>query len=93
MNSETKIAKAEIRLKVKDIQLSKLQEQLHLRDDLLNIARRAMNDNQNTQNLSDNRIMTIEQILYDSKHLFEPLNSGKNNGGEQSARKPYASQN
>lgn len=88
LTTETRFQKAEIRLKVKDIQLAKLQEQVALRDKLLNEARQLMQDN--GKQLDDDKIMTLEQILYNSKYLFEPLSSSNQGGGDKAVRRGFA---
>ena len=49
LNQETKFTKAEVRLKLKDVQIEKLQEQINLRDSMLTEAKIVMQGNDISQ--------------------------------------------
>lgn len=65
MDSETRWQKGEIKIKIRDIQINKLKEQLIFRDDLLDEARRMMKSAGMNQDLEDDRIIQVEDIIYD----------------------------
>ena len=92
MNAETKFNRAEIRLKIKDIQIGKLQEQIQFRDELIDEARKIIRDTSAgpPTSLTDDRILTIDQVMYDNKAIYESLNTNRNqnlNTGTSSPRR------
>lgn len=90
MNSETKFSKAEVRLKLKDVQIQKLQEQLQIRDGVINEAKKLVDRSELPGTvLRDDRIMTIDQVMYDNAYLYEPISKNKAgiNSGKESPRK------
>jgi hypothetical protein len=65
MELDTKWQKSEIKLKIRDIQINKLKEQIMFRDDLIDEARKMMKSAGMNQDLEDERIVQIEDIIYD----------------------------
>lgn len=80
MELDTKYQKAEIRLKIRDAQINKLQEQIVYRDELIDEARRALKSaGLEANTLHDERILNVQEIIYDHKTIFD-------NGGLTSHR-------
>jgi len=72
MEFTRKEQKADVQIKVKDIQLSKLHEQIKIRDEMLDNARRTMDHEGVEYELEDPRILTLQELLSDSSS-FPPI--------------------
>lgn len=64
MEIDTKFQKAEIKIKIKDLQINKLKEQLMYRDEIIEESRAIMGQ-ADLKDIRDDRILQIDQIMYD----------------------------
>ena len=68
IETNTKYQKDEIKLRIKDAQISKLKEQVMFRDELIEEAKRLIKTSGINQNLQvANRIVPLEDIIYENQ--------------------------
>jgi len=67
IETNTKYQKEEIKLKIKDVQLNKLREQIMFRDELLEEARHLLKSAGNSNQLQNNRILPLEDIMFENQ--------------------------
>lgn len=79
MEIDTKFQKAEIKIKIKDLQINKLMEQLKYRDEFIEESRQIMGQ-ADLKDIRDDRIIAIDQILYDNS-LFDSSARDERRGG------------
>ena len=81
MDQQRKEKKAENELKLRELQLSKLQEQIMYRDKLLENARAVFEQEQlSAEQLDDPRILELDEMISDPSY-FPPIHSyGKATG-------------
>ena len=72
LEQQTITQKADIKLKMKDLQIAKLQEQIEYRDQVIEEAKRIMKEVGIDNELVDDRIVELEDIVYDHGSLFNP---------------------
>jgi ribosomal protein L25 (general stress protein Ctc) len=70
LDFDTKFQKAEIKIKIKDMQINKLREQIMYRDELIEESRNIM-EQADLKELADNRILHLDQIIYDHHGVFD----------------------
>ena len=75
MDIDTKFQKAEIRNKIKDLQISKLVEQINYRDGLIDEARKIMNQADLNAEIADERIMHPDHLIHDNSEVFNNVGS------------------
>ena len=85
--------KTDVKLKIRDAQINRLKDQIVFRDDLLSEARTMLNTGEGSK-LQDNRIVPIEDIIFESQILVLPPatvipTSSKINQGSQSPGRNY----
>lgn len=92
MELDTKYQKAEITLMIKDAQINKLQEQIVYRDELIDEARRVLKSaGLDEGRIRDERILGVEEIIYDHKTIFDPANAASHRGSDSQLRnQPHA---
>ena len=65
MDSDTKWQRGEIKIKCRDMQINKLKEQIMFRDELIDEARQMLKSAGVNQRLEDDRIVRVDEIIYD----------------------------
>ncbi len=73
---QRKEQKAELQLRLKEMQLSKLSEQLKYRDDVIGNARKKLG-NEGAADIDDPRIIQVEELVAQTSSFLPPIN---NNG-------------
>lgn len=82
---DTKNQKQEIQLRIKDTQIYKLKEQIIFRDELIDEARRYLKSAGINRELVDDRIIEVDDLIYDT-NLGQGARPGDNNGGQSNLR-------
>lgn len=72
LEQQTITQKSDIRLKMKELQIAKLQEQIEFRDQMIDEAKRIMKEMGINNELVDDRIIELDDIVYDHGSIFNP---------------------
>ena len=72
MEQQTLTSKSDIKVKVKELQIAKLQEQIVYRDEIIEEAKRIIKDFGIENGLEDDRIVEVNDIIYDHGSIFNP---------------------